>query len=400
MRPSVHWGYLVAAGLVVAATLAVEVTRRLERGPWAPATVGLEPGELEGPAPSCGGLRAYLEREAGESIDPQVLRAAAQATREELELRLDQVAAEVLLRGLASGESATSTQDVDWRDVFATLALDAPTTVEETLELYRTELASSEAFVRQRQLVELPRDPVFVAEVSNPILAGSFPLALYLHGGRLGVITRSEDTSSTAYLANHCRVCIPPLAVHEGVPGHHVAFSLGVPVAPPGGSSESINHVVQEGWALYGEVLMGEEGYWADDPARELGALRMIFWRATRALVDAELHCGELSRADAEDFYRVELGMTADAAATELSRHLLAPGTKASYFVGASQIHALRSVLAVDRESLAEFHNRLLRDPLPIPQAARERFGLELPPFDAEVRLLWRKGDHRWELVF
>lgn len=367
-------------GLVAALlALAVEGSRRFELGPWQPLlTIDPERQVLDTPPPSCDGLLAYLRRDAGESIDAQRLAEVAARTASELETSLD---------GLATGLDSAA---ADWRPVFARLAADHPPTVEAVLELYRAELERSARFVAERDLVTLPSMPLTVTEVTNRIFEESFPLAVYFGSGTLGVITRRDDPS---YLANHCRICVPPLAVHEGVPGHHVAFALApVPAAgeSPGAENAAAsrrNLVFQEGWAQYAEVLVAEQGYWEGRPAEQLGALRMMLLRATRAAIDVALHCEALPRAEAERRYASELGMSPDAAGAEVNRHLLAPGSKAAYLVGALQILALREQLAVPNEGLRAFHDRLLVAALPVPTAAREVFGVEAEAFPGRGRL-------------
>lgn len=364
-------GLLWCGGLLVMAAVASQVARWAEIGPWAPAAMDEPTGELviDVPLPNCEAFRATLARDAGEVIDPAAVGGVARAVLGRLETALDR-----------AGHHVDPTA-ADWRGVFERLRQDAPGSSSEVLDWYRSELDQAARFVAQADLMELPDSPIEVVEVKNAVFEETFPLALYLRGGTLGVITRAA--SDPSYLGNHCRVCVAPLAVHEGIPGHHLAFSREGPVEP----TAPINPVVHEGWALYAEVLMLEQGYWRGQPERELAALRMVAWRALRAAVDAELHCGDLDRATAEEVYRRELGMTADAATIELTRHLLAPGHKASYFVGASRILALREVAGADRR---RFHDRLLGDLGPMPQVAVQVFDVALPAFDEAAAEVWR----------
>jgi uncharacterized protein (DUF885 family) len=357
-------------GLLAAASVASQVGRWAEIGPWAPAVPAVLMGQpvVDVPAPSCEAFRANLARDAGAPIDPSAVRGAATALFGRLEVALDRAAREL---DPASG---------DWRVVFDQLRRDVPSSSAEVLDWYRVELDLAAQFVAAADLMTLPGTPIEVVEVKNAIFEETFPLALYLRGGMLGVITRAG--SDPGYLANHCRVCVAPLAVHEGIPGHHLAFSHEGAVAP----TTPINPVVHEGWALYAELLMLEQGYWKDQPGRELAALRMVAWRALRATIDAELHCGDLDRATAEERYRRELGMSAEAATIELTRHLLAPGHKASYFVGASQVLALRAVAGSDQR---HFHDQLLSNLAPFPEVAVGVFGVELPRFDRAAADLW-----------
>lgn len=362
---------LAVAGLALVLSLGSHFARRAEVGPWAPVEPSLQEGRpvIEVPPPNCAMFRRNLTRYAGEVIDPAAVIGAASVVFGHLEIALTRASWQV------------DPDAAGWREVFDHLRRDAPASATEVLSWYRSELDHASSFVREADLAAVPETPIEVVEVKSSVFEETFPLALYLRGGTLGVITRAA--TDPAYLGNHCRVCVAPLAVHEGVPGHHLAFSREGAVDP----AAPINPVVHEGWALYAEVLMLEHGYWRDYPERELAALRMVAWRALRATIDAELHCGGLDRHAAEELYRSRLGMTADAATIELTRHLLAPGHKASYFVGASRILALRSVVGADRR---RFHDELLAHLGPMPEVANRVFNVDLPRFDETAAELWR----------
>ena len=49
-----------------------------------------------------------------------------------------------------------------------------------------------------------------------------------------------------------------------------------------------------EGWALYVEQMMREQGFFTD-PRHELCQLEFRLFRAARIIVDTSLHCGEMT---------------------------------------------------------------------------------------------------------
>src|SRR5207245_1291283 len=65
-----------------------------------------------------------------------------------------------------------------------------------------------------------------------------------------------------------------------------------------------------EGWGLYSEVMMREEGFYTD-PAQELCHLDARIFRAARIVADTSLHCGELSFDEAVDYMHRNTGLTA-----------------------------------------------------------------------------------------
>jgi hypothetical protein len=245
-------------------------------------------------------------------------------------------------------------------------------------------------FARGRGLVSLPETEPEVLTLENPSLRAHFPLALY-HDGRFAVTTASAAGDDPSYLTNHCRVCIPPLAVHEGYPGHHVAFAR---MAGDDGVIPSVAELARfkpfvEGWGLYAEVLMLEQGYYVD-VERRMAAWRMVLLRLTRSEIDARLHEGALQPSAAETIYRERLLLSPAAATAEVRGHLAKPGVKASYFLGLRQILELRQAVR-DVEpgvTLGEFHDRLLGAPAAVGRIARQRFGVELGSA-GEAELAW-----------
>lgn len=344
------------------------------RQPDDTAPSGNEAASPASPASPIG--RAEYERllaaASGSELSVSALAELAADAENRVEARMDSVAARI-----EPGD--------DWRPVFDAIRRDHPPTVEEVLVAYQKEVAAAADYLAGRDWVTLPPEPPRVVDAQSPIVRRSFSLALYMNGS-LGVVTGPAEGDDPAYLANHCRVCIPPLAVHEAYPGHHVAFyhsaiargglALGDPVSIQGRPENFFFH---EGWGLDAELMMLDAGYYRD-PARELAAWRMVLLRAVRARLDALLHAGEIRPEEATAVYEKGLLMDPQAAATEVRRHLERPPSKATYFVGLLQIQALRRQALAAEPGLEPrvFHDRLLRRPRQVPAVAREEFGLEL----------------------
>lgn len=349
---------MLLAGAVLACAPAVEETPHRATDET-PAPIGRERFEH------------LLATASGSALSTARLAELAADAEARIEARMDRVA----------GRIETT---ADWRPIFAATRHDHPATVDEVLATYREEIAAAAEFVAGRDWVTLPPVEPRVVEAESSIIRRNFPLALYMNGN-LGVVTSPADIADPTYLANHCRVCIPPLAVHEAYPGHHVAFyhaaiareglELGDPVEI---RARPENFFFHEGWGLDAELMMLGSGYYRQ-PARELAAWRMVLLRATRARLDALLHSGEMDPAEAIAVYEKGLLMNSEAAATEVRRHLQRPSNKASYFVGLLQLQTLRRQAMAADPGLGPraFHDRLLRRPRTLPAIAREEFGLE-----------------------
>jgi hypothetical protein len=371
------------AVLVGTGALAVGI-RQVRGGPWDASPTHFETSPA---APRPLDARTYAQRlqaEAGGPIEPRALAERARAVSAELEALLDNRARRL---DPAAG---------DWRPAYTRLQNDTAATGAEILKAYERETERARAFCVERQLVTVPATSPRIYEIQNDALRRLFPLAMNRGDGTLGITLapparvagfehRSPESPdpAAAYRRNHCRVCIPPIAVHETYPGHHVAFAF--QRGAEAGRENGRWPYFHEGWAQYAELLMWEEGYWQGDPALEMGALHLMLLRATRAEVDAGLHGGGLSPAEARRIYVERLAIDEDAAASEVAGHLQAPGKKASYLVGALQLLALRDALGHPRGAERRaWHDQLLRrGGGTLPAVAREELGVKIPVLPA-----------------
>lgn len=329
--------------------------------------------------------REILLREAGLDLGAEELAEIASREAAWIERRLDALADRI--------DPSLPPEPGRWRTVAERLRRDHPTTPEAVVAAYRAEVDRARAFVLDHDLATVPEGRLIVDLTPESLPEGRYPLVAYL-GYRLAI------TALPGRLDDHSRTAIPPYAVHETFPGHHLAFLHQRSERPdPGPEVMGIalaslkNRFFHEGWGQAAELLMLEEGYFSDDPARELGAWRSLLLRAERARLDVRLHLGEISPEEAVEALAAD-HLAPDTARAEVAKHLDEPGMKAAYLVGALQILALRREVRRSREDAGlpfetrSFVDRLIDWPLPIPDAARLRFGVELPaelPTLAEV---------------
>ncbi|MCI0659376.1 MAG: DUF885 domain-containing protein, partial [Acidobacteria bacterium] len=167
---------------------------------------------------------------------------------------------------------------------------------------------------------------------------------------------------------------IPVTCVHEGYPGHHAQLSLanraGSPVQRQIGTP-----VLIEGWALYCEEMMGEQGFYSD-PRTRLLQLKDYLWRCSRVVIDVGLHTGHLTFEEAVQILVRVAKINPVSARGEVKRYSKTPTQPLSYAVGKRELTRLRDDvrrLEGDRFSLKEFHRRLLRHGSIAPQRIREQ---------------------------
>jgi len=151
-------------------------------------------------------------------------------------------------------------------------------------------------------------------------------------------------------------------AVHEGFPGHYFQFAL-ANRHPSFIRRMNFDPCLCEGWALYCEQLVVEQGLYPPDPFPDLRWLGGVKFRAARVILDVKLHTGRMSYDDAWRFMCRHFGPDTAYLQAEVRRYCLTPTQPMSYLVGKTQVTALRDEwLERTGGTLREFHDRLLAE--------------------------------------
>lgn len=184
-------------------------------------------------------------------------------------------------------------------------------------------------------------------------------------GSRPGRINVNEYDPQHRLLLN-----VEAIAYHEGVPGHHLQFSIAQELTDlPAFRRFASYDAYSEGWALYAERLGKEVGFY-QDPYSEYGRLQNEMWRSVRLVVDTGVHYKHWSRQQMVDFFRAHTAMDDQSVETEVDRYIAWPGQALAYKLGQMKIVELRERAREalgDRFDLRAFHDALLGDgPLPL----------------------------------
>jgi uncharacterized protein (DUF885 family) len=127
------------------------------------------------------------------------------------------------------------------------------------------------------------------------------------------------------------------LVYHETVPGHHfqIALEQENTSLPRFRQARVLGGIsaLSEGWALYAEKLVAENGWYEGDPEGLLGMLDAQLFRARRLVVDTGLHAKHWTRQQAID-YGIE--------ASEVERYVVNPGQACAYMIGQLRLLELR----------------------------------------------------------
>lgn len=275
--------------------------------------------------------------------------------------------------------------DEDVAALNAALRADHPS-ADALLDSYRTRMQAAHAFVAERELVTLPgRQRLQVLE-TPAFLRHSIPFAAYLPPSpsdpdQCGYyyVTPAADEE---LLGEHNHTGIGHTCVHEAWPGHHLQFVTAHGRATSRTLARLLNPsaTLYEGWALYSEQLMVEQGF-LDRPEHEFMLLRDRLWRALRVQLDVELHTRELGLEQAAERLHTAVGLPKRQAMTDLFWYSRAPGVPLGYAAGWALITAARESLEVSGEpgALRSFHDRLLSaGSVALPLALGRAFGEEL----------------------
>jgi uncharacterized protein (DUF885 family) len=118
-----------------------------------------------------------------------------------------------------------------------------------------------------------------------------------------------------------------------------------------------------EGWAVYAERVMQEQGFRADDPLMRLVQLKWYLRAVTNALMDSAIHVDGMTQDEAMRLM-VETGFQEEReAAGKWTRARLTSAQLATYFVGYQEHADLRAAAerrAGEKFDLKAYHDQVL----------------------------------------
>ncbi len=240
--------------------------------------------------------------------------------------------------------------------------------VEEVLPAYQKSMQAARSFLKEKQLVSFPpREELYVVPTPE-FRRHEIPFAAYLSAspkdpnqvGYYYVTPVSDDD----LLREHNWVGLENTSVHESYPGHHLQFSVAnsLPAASTLPRLMNESSVFYEGWALYCEQLMQEQGFLKTKEHRFV-MLKDRLWRALRIVIDVKTQTGRMSYDEAADLMVRELQFPRAQACADLNWYSQSPSAPMGYALGWSIINRLREQEQKrlgSKFSLRNFHDKLL----------------------------------------
>jgi uncharacterized protein (DUF885 family) len=255
------------------------------------------------------------------------------------------------LTGLLRAGSRELSGSEDWHALLLELNKDRPATPEHMRRGYEEWTERSRAFLKEKGLTSFPPGEECVVEPSPPYQRPVLAVASYVAPPSFAETMRGHffvpyppDTASDAEIAkrleSNAYPHIPTTAVHEAYPGHHwhLVMAKGNP-----------SHVRQwfgtsyfaEGWALYAERMMEENGFY-DDLRHIMFRYEATLFRAARIVADTSLHLGEMTHGEAVEFMMANSSLTEPTARAEVTRYCSWPTQASSYLTGCLEILRIR----------------------------------------------------------
>ncbi len=172
---------------------------------------------------------------------------------------------------------------------------------------------------------------------------------------------------------------IQVLTIHEAYPGHYVqlAYSNRHPSLIRRVLSSG---VFAEGWAVYTEQMMLDQGYGKGDLALRLNQLKWYLRSVANAILDYKMHCANLSDEEAMELLTRRAFQSEGEAVGKIIRAKQSSCQLSTYFVGRTAFYRLRQ--QIQREmgesfQLGRYHEAVLdHGTLPVkylPELVRER---------------------------
>lgn len=254
---------------------------------------------------------------------------------------------------------------------------------DKVVEDAKASLKSATEFVRAHDLVTLPDAPVDV--ILMPEFQRGVAVAYCDSPGPLDknlktfyAISPIPDDWSQAqadsFLREYNSRMIHLLSIHEGIPGHYLEgwHSAKFPSTLRGVLRSGM---FAEGWAVYTERMMQEQGYLGGDPLFHLVQLKFYLRTIANAILDQGVHVDGWSREQAMRLMTHDAFQQESEASGKWVRAQLSSAQLPTYFVGLQEHLDLRQ--AVQREqgdgfNLKAYHDQVLSYGAPPVRFVRE----------------------------
>lgn len=239
------------------------------------------------------------------------------------------------------------------------------------VETAKRSLRMATDFVREKDLLTLPPDPIEV--IIMPEFERGVSVAYCDSPGPLDIGMKTyyavaplpDDWSQQqiqSFLREYNTRSIHDLTMHEAMPGHYVqlAHSNRYP-----GKLRSVlsSGVFIEGWAVYSERMMLDQGFLDGDPLMRLTNLKWYLRGIGNAIIDQAIHTQGMTREQAMRLMMEDTFQEEREAAGKWIRAQLTSTQLSTYFVGTLEHFDLRREIESawgEKFDLKTYHDKIL----------------------------------------
>ena len=215
----------------------------------------------------------------------------------------------------------------------------------------RETTAQATDFVRQKGFIRMPDGPVRI--ITMPKFQQGFAVAYNdppgpFEKGQQNFYAVSPipddwtDAQATSFLTEYNDYMIHDLSIHEAMPGHYLQLDHANRTDNPLRAMLWSGPFV-EGWAVYAEGVMKDEGYLDGDPLFRLTVLKMRLRSVTNTLLDIGIHTEGMTQDQAMDLMQKGAFQAEREASGKWVRANLSSVQLLSYFTGYEEHRLLRA---------------------------------------------------------
>ncbi|WP_436491571.1 DUF885 domain-containing protein [Chitinophaga sp. ARDCPP14] len=221
---------------------------------------------------------------------------------------------------------------------------------EEFQSAIEKQLPSLIAFIKEKDLLYIDpskplvvrKEPAYMAGVAGASISAPGP---YDKGGNtyynVGSLEGWPKDKAESYLREYNQYILQILDIHEAIPGHYTQLVY-ANQSPSLIKSLMSNGAMIEGWAVYTEQMMLENGYGNNEPEMWLMWYKWNLRTVCNTILDYSVHVKDMSKEDAIHLLTKEAFQQAAEAAGKWKRVSVSSVQLTSYFTGYKEIIDLR----------------------------------------------------------
>ena len=226
-------------------------------------------------------------------------------------------------------------------------------------------------FVKTKDLLTLDptkpliirKEPGYMAGVAGASMSGPGP---YDKAGNsyfnVGTLSGWSKEKAESYLREYNQYILQILCIHEAVPGHYVQ-GVYANKAPSIIKSVFGNGAMNEGWAVYTEEMMLDNGYGNNEPEMRLMWYKWHLRSVCNTILDYSVHSGNMTKDEAIKLLTTQAFQQQAEADGKWKRVSVSNVQLTSYYTGYKEIMDLREAYKQkmgDKYKLKDFNEKFL----------------------------------------